>query len=79
MLAGPMLVAPGQECVRSKESKAPEEDFPQWGACAKRAALWEFTTAVSLLHAGADILIMYHPDAAVAAKKTVHELMDGGG
>ena len=27
---------------------------------------WELTTAVNLLYAGADILIMYHPEAAVA-------------
>jgi CO dehydrogenase/acetyl-CoA synthase delta subunit len=41
----------------------------------KRALLWELTTAVNLLYAGADILIMYHPEAAMQAKKTILKLM----
>jgi acetyl-CoA decarbonylase/synthase complex subunit delta len=31
MLAGPMIVTPGQECAKIKEFKAPESDFPAWG------------------------------------------------
>jgi acetyl-CoA decarbonylase/synthase complex subunit delta len=77
MLAGPMLVTPGQECIKVKEVKAPEADFPAWGDLGERAALWELATATNLLYAGADILIMYHPDAAVATKKTIFRLMDG--
>jgi acetyl-CoA decarbonylase/synthase complex subunit delta len=77
MLAGPMIVSPGQECAKIKELKASEKDFPAWGDLKKRAAYWELTTAVSLLYAGADILIMYHPDAAVATKKTIKKLMNG--
>ncbi|OVE82165.1 CO dehydrogenase/CO-methylating acetyl-CoA synthase complex subunit beta [bacterium M21] len=75
MLAGPMIVSPGQECAKIKELKAGEEDFPTWGDLAKRACLWETTTAVNLLYAGADILIMYHPEAAMATKKTIMKLM----
>jgi len=76
MLCGPMIVSPGQECIKIKEYKASEADFPAWGSLEKRAAIWEFSTAVSLLHAGADILIMYHPEAAMGVKKTIFELMD---
>lgn len=76
MLAGPMIVSPGQECARIKESKAPEKDFPAWGDLSKRAAMWELATAVNLLYSGADLLIMYHPEAAMAAKKTISQLMD---
>jgi acetyl-CoA decarbonylase/synthase complex subunit delta len=77
MLASPMIVTPGQECAKVKEIKAPQSQFPQWGDCAKRAALWELTTATSLLYAGADICIMYHPQAAMALKKTIFRLMEG--
>jgi acetyl-CoA synthase len=77
MLAGPMIVSPGQECAKIKELKASEKDFPAWGDLKKRAAYWELTTAVSLLYAGADILIMYHPEAAVETKRTLFKLMDG--
>jgi acetyl-CoA decarbonylase/synthase complex subunit delta len=72
-----MIVAPGQECAKIKEFKAPESDFPAWGDLANRAALWELTTAVNLLYSGADILIMYHPQAAMATKRTIFELLDG--
>jgi acetyl-CoA decarbonylase/synthase complex subunit delta len=77
MLCGPMIVSPGQECAKIKELKAPELDFPAWGDLTKRAALWELTTAVNLLYSGADILIMYHPEAAITTKRTIFELLDG--
>ena len=77
MLAGPMIVSPGQECIKVKELKASETDFPAWGALDKRAALWELTTATNLLYAGADVLIMYHPDAVAGIKKAIVKLMDG--
>ena len=69
MLAGPMIVSPGQECAKIKELRASEKDFPAWGDLRKRAAIWELTTATSLLYAGADILIMYNPEAAMAASE----------
>jgi acetyl-CoA synthase len=76
MLAGPMLVSPGQECSKIKESRAPEKDFPNWGNLGRRAALWEFSTALSLLYAGADLLIMCHPQAAMKLKEKILELWD---
>ena len=75
MLAAPMIVSPGQECARIKEYRATETDFPAWGNLEKRAALWELSTAVSLLYAGADLLIMFHPEAAMSLKKTIFNLM----
>ena len=78
MLAAPMIVTPGQECVKIKELRASESDFPAWGNLQDRAALWELSTAASLLYAGASILVMYHPQAAMALKKTIFDLMDEG-
>jgi acetyl-CoA synthase len=75
MLAAPMIVSPGQECARVKEYRAQGADFPAWGNLEKRAALWELSTALSLLYAGADLLIMYNPEAAMALKKTILALM----
>ena len=77
MLASPMIVSPGQECVKIKELRAPESDYPAWGNLDERAALWELSTATSLLYAGASIMIMYHPQAAQSLKKTIISLMDG--
>jgi len=75
MLAGPLIVSPGQECAKVKESRAVEPDFPAWGDLGKRAALWELSTAMGLLQAGADILIMYNPEAAMALRTSIDRLM----
>jgi len=79
LLCSPMMVSVGQECMKIKEVKAPEKDFPNWGDLAKRAAYWEIATASTLLYAGADILILYHPEAVKATKKTIFKLMDNNG
>ena len=76
MLAGPLIVSPGQECAKIKESKAPEADFPEWGNLEMRAAAWELATATNLLYAGADILILYNPEAVMALQRTINKLMD---
>ena len=47
------------------------------GDIGKRAVLWELACANTLLYAGADVLIMYHPDAARATKDTIFRLLDG--
>jgi acetyl-CoA decarbonylase/synthase complex subunit delta len=75
MLAQPIIVAPGQEVAKTKEAKASEKDFPAWGDLSKRVAAWELSTAINLLYAGADVLIMYHPEAVKAVRKTIVELM----
>jgi len=77
MLLSPMIVSVGQECAKVKEFKAAESSFPDWGDLAKRAAYWETATATTLLYAGADILVMYTPEAAAAIKKTIDKLMEG--
>lgn len=76
MLAFPMIVSPGRECIKIKEFKAAEKDYPAWGDLEKRAALWELSTALAQLYAGADILILYHPQAAMALKRTILRLME---
>ncbi|WP_461251901.1 acetyl-CoA decarbonylase/synthase complex subunit delta, partial [Treponema sp. R8-4-B8] len=79
MLLSPMIVSVGQECAKIKEFKAPESSFPDWGDLAKRAAYWEIATATTLLYAGADILILYTPEAVTTVKKTINSLMDREG
>lgn len=78
MLASPMILSPGQECAKIKELRAEENEFPSWGDLEKRAAIWEISTATSMLYAGADILVMYNPKAAVAMKKAIFRLMEMG-
>jgi CO dehydrogenase/acetyl-CoA synthase delta subunit len=70
-------VLTGQECAKTKEAKASQADFPAWGQLDKRAAMWELATATNLLYAGADIFVMYNPDAMMSLKQTIFKLMDG--
>jgi acetyl-CoA decarbonylase/synthase complex subunit delta len=79
MMAFPMLINSGYESFRVKETRAPEKDYPDWGNVELRGAYWEIATAMSLLVAGADLLIMYHPQAVAAVKKKVEEAFDGRG
>ena len=74
MLASPMICTPGYEVAKTKESKAPEEQFPLWGSAAERGALLEIATAMSLLNAGADMLVMYHPVAAKTVRRKIEEM-----
>jgi acetyl-CoA decarbonylase/synthase complex subunit delta len=74
MLAFPMLVNPGYESAKVKEARAPEKGYPNWGSEKLRGSYWELTTAMSLLAAGADLLIMYHPRAVEAVKKMIREM-----
>ena len=74
MLAMPMVTAPGYEVARTKESKAPVSAFPLWGPEGERGALIEIATATSLLNAGADLLVMYHPVAARTMKRKIEEM-----
>ena len=74
MLRMPMMVTPGYESTRCKEAVAPEADYPKWGSEKNRSAEWEITTAMSLLLAGADLLVMYHPKAVETIRKMIAEL-----
>ena len=79
MLCAPMIVSTGVETGKIKEAKAPESDFPAWGKVEDRIAALEFVAAQSYLYAGADLLIMYHPEAAIQIKRTIDELLDAPG
>lgn len=71
MLGMPFFCLVGQEAWRAKEAKAIEKEYPQWGPERERGIIWEATTAVALLQAGADILVMRHPKAVDCVKQYI--------
>lgn len=75
MLAQPFICLVGQEAWKAKEAKALESDQPAWGSEERRGAMWEITTAMALLMAGADILVMRHPEAVAVVKSQIDKLM----
>jgi acetyl-CoA decarbonylase/synthase complex subunit delta len=71
MLCMPLMITPGRESALCKESWASEQEMPLWGREDLRAAYWEIATAASLLLAGAELLILYHPRAVEILKKMI--------
>lgn len=71
----PIICNLGKEVWKSKEVKIPEADDPKLGDVKQRGVLMEAVTAVLLLIAGADILIMRHPEAIGLVRQMISELM----
>lgn len=74
LLAMPLIAQVGQEVWRVKEARGKIQDHPGWGDEAERGPMWEATTALSLLQAGADILVMRHPKAAAIVQEAIKKL-----
>jgi CO dehydrogenase/acetyl-CoA synthase delta subunit len=49
----------------------------EWGDWERRAVLWESVTATSLLHSGADVVVLRHPESLELVQTTINELMGG--
>jgi acetyl-CoA decarbonylase/synthase, CODH/ACS complex subunit delta len=74
LMAMPQLCDVGGETWRVKEASADEDVLPGWGSLAKRGPLWEAACAAAYLQAGADILIMAHPDAIKTIRTAIGRL-----
>jgi len=68
MLAMPFILFVGQEVWKTKEAKLSKA----------QGVNWEMATSVALLQAGADILVMRHPEAAQSVARYIGTVMNGG-
>ncbi len=75
MLAMPFICFVGQEAWRAKEAKTPQAERNEWGPEDKRGPMWEYLTAVSMLQAGAGLLIMRHPAAVEKTRDYIKNLL----
>lgn len=73
MLSAPILCLVGEEAWKTKEAKQTQEKEPGWGDAARRGVNWEISTAVPLLHAGADVLVLRHPEALARVRGYVDQ------
>ncbi len=71
----PIINYAGQEVWKVKECKQTNEEAPQLGDQKTRAILMEAVTAVSLLLAGSDLLILRHPETVKLIKSYIPELL----
>ena len=74
LMATPQICDVGGEIWRIKEATVDEDVLPGWGKLEKRGPAWEATCAGVYLQAGADILIMAHPEAIKIAQKTIEQI-----
>jgi acetyl-CoA decarbonylase/synthase complex subunit delta len=75
MTQQPMLVTPGEEAWKVKESKVGEGVPAAWGEWKERAINWETITTSSLIESGADIVVLRHPETVKRVKAVIAELM----
>lgn len=76
-MAMPILCDIASQAWAVKEAKASADEVPEWGDPRLRGPMWEAATAYVYLMAGADILVMRHPQAARAVQDMVRRLMAG--
>jgi acetyl-CoA decarbonylase/synthase complex subunit delta len=74
MLSQPMAAIVGVEAWKAKEARLSDADMPAWGSASYRGPAWEAGTAAAFLHSGADIVVLLHPDAVAATKRTIAAL-----
>jgi acetyl-CoA decarbonylase/synthase complex subunit delta len=72
MLNMPVIVFSGEESWKSKETKSTAFD-QSWGSLGDRALIWESMTAASVLAAGANVIVCWHP----LVSKKMKQLIDG--
>jgi acetyl-CoA decarbonylase/synthase complex subunit delta len=70
----PILCNLAKEVWKTKEAKLNAEEAPLLGNAKKRGILMEAITAMSLLLAGADILVMRHPEAIKLIREMIADL-----
>jgi acetyl-CoA decarbonylase/synthase complex subunit delta len=70
----PIICNISKEVWKTKEAKMPLEADPNLGDPKKRGILMEAMSAMAMLVAGGDVLIMRHPDAIKLIKEMIAEL-----
>lgn len=74
-LQQPMIANIGNEVWKSKEANLSVEDAPELGDPGKRAVLMEATTAIDLMLAGADVVVLRHPETVRLIKGYIRKMM----
>jgi acetyl-CoA decarbonylase/synthase complex subunit delta len=71
----PMIVTPGLEAWKAKESKVGDGVPESWGDWQERGIVWETLTAVTLIESGADVVVLRHPESVKRVHAAIEDLM----
>jgi acetyl-CoA decarbonylase/synthase complex subunit delta len=74
MTQQPLIVTPGEEGWKVKEAKVGEGVPSAWGDWNRRALEWEALTANALMYAGADVIVLRHPDTLRRLRSVIDAL-----
>ena len=75
MTQSPMIVNVGFETWKTKESKVGDDVPETWGDWKERAIAWETITAISLVEAGANIVVLRHPESLRRVRAAIESLV----
>ncbi len=75
MTQSPMIVNVGFETWKTKESKVGDDVPETWGNWEERAISWETITALTLIEAGADIVVLRHPESLKRVRTAIENLI----
>ena len=70
LLNMPIIVFAGEEAFKAKEAKSPNFD-KNWGDYETRAKMWELATAAPMISAGANIVVLWHPESIITLKEVL--------
>ncbi|HMD67905.1 MAG TPA: acetyl-CoA decarbonylase/synthase complex subunit delta, partial [Chitinivibrionales bacterium] len=79
MLSQPFVCAIGFETAKCKEANASGPEFSAWGDAAQRGTNLEVSAALALINAGANLLIMYYPEAVKTVKSVLAKMRKNNG
>jgi len=71
----PILVTAGYETWKTKEAKVEAGVPAAWGDWLERSINWETLTAMTLIEAGADIVVLRHAESVRRVKVAIADLM----
>ena len=72
----PMIVNPGEEAWKTKESKVGQGVPEEWGDWQERALTWETLTSTMLIESGADVVVLRHPEVVKRSRMAIDDLMN---
>jgi len=73
-LQQPIIVNVGNEVWKSKEANLSADEAPELGDPETRGILMESVAAVDLLLAGADLVVLRHPETVKRIKKFIETM-----
>ena len=75
LMASPQICDIAGETYRVKEAVVNDDVLPGWGKVEKRGPMWEAVCASNYLQAGADILVLVHPDAINSIQTVIQSMV----